>query len=544
MIEGSPLYHHTSEDRAFNIMSQNKLRGTVPSEDYLELDDRLRNTKNQSAISFTRDKNFEPGISIGASFDSPSDLNVVFVLDRNKLKTKYKIEPFNYSALDPRIIQDMGYERNPELEERVLSKYIYPLDKYVIDIIYKGNNPEMKSVIDKFLNEEDINPMVNELAPHSNGVQEFINHVKETKGLLKHLGFRRIKDLEDYIYGGTYKDFQELKDDSDKFEKKINEQKEENPLPKAIIKIFRILNDEKKNHKKYNDLEAKLANIMKYVGVDPSLAKYYMKAYMLNYRPEGDYENITKDNFVDPKLQSGQRIRNIDAFHFTKAMMPFKGSNLNAYWTKDWNGVPVYVVNSYGWYPIYIFKEGKWYEVTQRYSSSTGKQMYNADPTSLDTKWQKNLDAEVYLMTQDEMKKLLQKSTHDELMNDKKKRLVGKREDIQKMRQKALSTGGWNEDKVKIKFKIKDVVEDEDKLTIIVDIIDVLKRIGNKSEPTPENYLKGELRGTDKEKVEKSVRSNILSDFKEYVGRRLNNYWDFDPSNSIIDFKFNHLREN
>ena len=29
-IEGSPLYHHTSEERAMSIMDQNKLRGSVP----------------------------------------------------------------------------------------------------------------------------------------------------------------------------------------------------------------------------------------------------------------------------------------------------------------------------------------------------------------------------------------------------------------------------------------------------------------------------------------------------------------------------------
>ena len=59
-IQGSPLYHHTSEERAMSIMDQNKLRGSVPDEDYLKFDPRLKNTKNQSVISLTRDKNFEP----------------------------------------------------------------------------------------------------------------------------------------------------------------------------------------------------------------------------------------------------------------------------------------------------------------------------------------------------------------------------------------------------------------------------------------------------------------------------------------------------
>ena len=82
--------------RALDIMSQNKLRGSLPSSDYLELDKRLSQSPSQSAISLTRDKNFEPGITIGASWDKPKDLNVVFVLDSNKLKTRYRVEPFNY----------------------------------------------------------------------------------------------------------------------------------------------------------------------------------------------------------------------------------------------------------------------------------------------------------------------------------------------------------------------------------------------------------------------------------------------------------------
>lgn len=60
--------------------------------------------------------------------------------------------------------------------------------------------------------------LVLELSKNSAGVKEFIEKVKNTPGLLKHLGFNTHKSLEDYILDGSYKDFQELKKESDTFE--------------------------------------------------------------------------------------------------------------------------------------------------------------------------------------------------------------------------------------------------------------------------------------------------------------------------------------
>lgn len=148
--QGSPLFHHTSEERAIKIMDEDTLRGSIPSDSYLDLDTRLKRSKSQASISFTRDKNFEPGLSIGSSWESPKDLNVIFVLDRNKLKTRYKIEPFNYTFLDSS--NDQVYEKNPELEERVLSRKIEPLRPFVVDIVYRGSDPEVKQKITDYLN--------------------------------------------------------------------------------------------------------------------------------------------------------------------------------------------------------------------------------------------------------------------------------------------------------------------------------------------------------------------------------------------------------
>jgi len=161
-IQGTPLYHKTSTSRGLDIINSDSLRGTLPSDEYLIWDDELRNTKKQRAISFTRDKNWEPDQSIGMGLDSPiEDKDITFVVDSNKLKTKYKLVPFDYATIGDRQLKLRGEElpkeyirqqKNPEREERVLTDEIYPLQKYVVDIIYTGDNPEVQEKIDTYLN--------------------------------------------------------------------------------------------------------------------------------------------------------------------------------------------------------------------------------------------------------------------------------------------------------------------------------------------------------------------------------------------------------
>ncbi len=149
-IQGTPLYHKTSTNRGLDIINSDSLRGVLPSGDYLGLDTRLANTKTQTAISFTRDKNWNPGHTIGVGLDSGiEDSNITFVVDKDRLKTKYVVEPFNYSSID---LEHINTQKNEELEERVMTNEIYPLHKYVIDIIYTGDNPEVQQIIDSYLN--------------------------------------------------------------------------------------------------------------------------------------------------------------------------------------------------------------------------------------------------------------------------------------------------------------------------------------------------------------------------------------------------------
>ena len=166
-IIGVPVYHHTFENRAVSIIQSNSMMGTKPDDDLLDFDPTLKTSKHQRMVSFTRDKNFIPDQSIGASVGSgdSSKLNTIFVLDLNKLKTRYRVVPYDYSSLDMKYYEKRRKEepdteinppkpregKNNEREERVLTNIIYPLRPYIINIIYKGDNPEIISLINQYL---------------------------------------------------------------------------------------------------------------------------------------------------------------------------------------------------------------------------------------------------------------------------------------------------------------------------------------------------------------------------------------------------------
>ena len=149
-IKGTPLYHKTSTETGIKIINSDSLIGTKPSDEYLNIDKRLADTEKQSAISLTREKNWKPDQSIGkGSGESISNDDMVFVLDKSRLETKYEVEPFNYYGLDP---NDTGTSKGGEFEERVLTNRIHPLHRYLVDIIYKGSDPEIQVIINDYLN--------------------------------------------------------------------------------------------------------------------------------------------------------------------------------------------------------------------------------------------------------------------------------------------------------------------------------------------------------------------------------------------------------
>ena len=324
--------------------------------------------------------------------------------------------------------------------------------------------------------------------------------------------------------------------------KVLLEQKD--PSMPVIVKLFKMLNEEKKKNKTRASLIQVIENYAPYMNIPSEYALYLLELYVLNYRKDGDYSGLTKGNFIDPRKQQGKTTSNPKAKLYTVAQLPFKGSNLIGRWSKDYNGKPFYEVVSYNWYPVYIFKDDKWYEVTGRYSSSTSKQMSNANPV----KWDGELQEVVYLLSQEEMKMLKQGATHEEVMKHKLKKLKEFEPELTK-RMKTAKSHRWfgGDDEVQfadanIKFKIKSVETDGDKATVVVDILDVIRRDNGKEVKTPQNYLKGEMQGMNKERAEERVKVKIMELLRDYMATRFR-YNGEDPPIQNIFFKFNHLKK-
>lgn len=211
MANIQPIYHYTTSDAAHKIIDSDTLIGRDPDVGFY--DAHLERAKKKAAISFTRERNMNLTMSRdwGNTNDDVDDselvFDVVFVINRDKLKTKYKLEPFSFDYSMEKVNEaisdelkkidytnvDMGrlltdpeyrdafimqnqkavdsvkqsqidfdddfdedeYERNrgkdTEYEERVIIDKITPLRPYVMDIIYNGPDELLKKKIKKYL---------------------------------------------------------------------------------------------------------------------------------------------------------------------------------------------------------------------------------------------------------------------------------------------------------------------------------------------------------------------------------------------------------
>jgi hypothetical protein len=317
---------------------------------------------------------------------------------------------------------------------------------------------------------------------------------------------------------------------------KTENMKTENIEPnKVIIKLFKFLNEQKSKQKTKNDLLKVIEDILPFFGISKNYAQYILELYLFNYEQDGDYSSLTKDNFIDPRKMKGKRTSNTNSKVYTIAQLPFEGSNLRGYWKTTMSG-KIYVVESYGWYPIYIFKDGKWYENSNRYSSSTGKQMSASRPYV----WNDTLDSIVYLLTKNEMEMIEKGSTHEDVMKQKQKSFKEFVPSLISQKISTIKSSSYSETPyISVKFKISGAEEIDGKNVVKVDIYDVLKTRNRVQIPTPENYLKGEIPNVTPERVEKEIEKTLKYNLRDYLGPKFSN----KPDEENIVFRFNHLKK-
>lgn len=314
----------------------------------------------------------------------------------------------------------------------------------------------------------------------------------------------------------------------------LREQSSENPLSKQEIILFKFMNKVMEGKPRKDKLYDQLKQGIRMFALDPKKTQYYFDLFNINYREDGKYEKITPEEFKSVKDFKAKKITNTQSGEYTQLKAPFKGSNLKGVWEKDRNHEELYVVYSYNWYPIYIYKKGIWYQIIDSYSSSTGKHISHSSPFRYD----RNIDKMVVLVDRDEMEQLLHYADFDSIMKTKKEKLLRDKSRLINKGPKLIRNLDWTETprvEYKVKFRITDINEENGKVKVKVSIDDVVEREGNKSIKSDKNYTKGEMENITKEKVEKTVRRNILGDMRQYLG-----------SSKIelpIEFEFKHEKE-
>jgi hypothetical protein len=310
---------------------------------------------------------------------------------------------------------------------------------------------------------------------------------------------------------------------------KIISEQTEPEINRVIIKLFNLLDSEKKQSKTKKELLEVIKKYAPYFNIPRGHELYLLELYMLNYREDGDYSGLTKDNFVDPRDMKGRLTPNNKSSLYTIAKLPFRGSNLEGFWKRGREGNKYYVIQSYGWYPVYIFRDGIWYENVDSYSSSTAKQKSHSRPYD----YKNSLGEKVYLLTKDEMKMVENGVPHDEIMKIKREKLKNIEPELKSKRISRENPRGVRPD-ISVKFKIGSIEEEDDKTIVNVDIYDVV----NRQIATPQNYLKGEIPNINQEKVEEYLTNRLKRDLINYIGTRFD-----ETEDSKIEFKFNHLKK-
>lgn len=299
----------------------------------------------------------------------------------------------------------------------------------------------------------------------------------------------------------------------------------EKPFTDKEIQLLKYLNQKGIIKKNAADAIAAIKIYLKLVNLerDPKLFYFLFKD---NYRPEGDYENVTWQDFVDVRNQKIRKISNYQASEYVSRKKPFKANNLSAEWRIAGNYL-IYVVLSYGHYPIYIYRDGLWFINSDHYSTSTAKQIHAATPRYDHSK--------IVMIEPDLMKDVYRGDlSNDEIMNLRMGRFKKKVKYLVPQRLTNLRPFWSTEEK--IKFKIKDVIlSDQETIEIIIDVLGLYDG-SNRIDDEQTNLI-------DKKSIEEKIGRKLTSNMREYlppstIGRYIN--YAQIPEDGFLKLTFEH----
>jgi hypothetical protein len=251
-----------------------------------------------------------------------------------------------------------------------------------------------------------------------------------------------------------------------------------------------------------------IKEMLGYFGFSQSDATMYYEIYTANFRPDGDYKSLTKDNFKDYRQFKQRKVTNNTAYEYATAKMPFKGSNIEGQWNVNNNNDWYYVIESYGWYPVFLFINNQWYRTLDTYSSSTRKQMSQIDPVKYDS----NLRANVMSITKGEMERLINGSYNiDRVKSDRVTSFVTHKDN--KTNQSKLISGGYGDNAHRVNFMIKDIEDVDGKIKISVEILKAGKMIGRKMSPDSNFKDDPELLNN----IMKTIKQDILRTYPTHL---------------------------
>ena len=291
--------------------------------------------------------------------------------------------------------------------------------------------------------------------------------------------------------------------------KRILKEEQETPvLSKKEILLFKYINDNKQKAGTKSEMIKFIQEMLRYFGMPLNEATMYYEIYTANFRPDGDYENLTKENFKDYRLFKQRKVANNSAYEYATAKMPFKGSNVEGQWNVNNNNDWYYEIKSYGYYPVFLFINDQWYRTLDTYSPSTRKQMSQVNPVKYDS----NLKSDVVSVTKGEMERLMDGRYNLERVNtDRVSNFVNRKDTV--TNQSKLISGGWGDNAHRVNFMIKDVEEVDGKIKLSIQVLKAGKMIDRKMIPDSNFRDNPELL----DGIMKTIKQDILRTYPSYL---------------------------